>query len=81
MPGFEELTICFWLKLVDDWNAPTGTDGVKLFEAVMLTDDVWEKSRMIWNHFYLKGTADSIYSDYKYTTRRVGQESPIIQQA
>ena len=77
IPGFEELTICFWLKLVDDWNAPTGTDGVKLFKAFMLTDD-WETSGIIFNDFYLKGTADSIYLDYKYT---IFEESPIIQQA
>ena len=67
---------------MDDWNAPTGTDGVKLFKASMLTYDTYGYTVLIFNDYYLKGTADSIYLDYKYNLFTSGEEeSPIIQQA
>lgn len=68
VPGFEEFTVCFWLQLVDNWKAPTGSNGVRLIWATMWTDDL-ETTGHLRNDYNLKGTADSIYLEY--TGRRI----------
>lgn len=69
LPGVEEQTICFWLKLVDNWKAPSGS-GVRLIHATMAAED-WRTTGQINNEFYLIGTADSISLQYTRLGLRV----------